>query len=414
MGVMSRRLLAVVLLYLFSGFVHTTIEPDALEGLFHLRLGPVVLAPPLVLTGDSPHYLVSVNSLIEDGDFDLANNYRQAEEGDWDLGARFRGVQIDHHTDRDRLGRERGTHSPFFALLLAAVVWPLRETPWVEPACIWLTQIVVLVGLLWFGRRLLPGDSGWLALALATPLWCYSRDMWTEPWVATIWMAMLCCRNGYAMGALGFLGAVIKYPFALVPIAMGCVAVWERRFQSGYLLIGSGFLALATVVLAIQYLFSEVDHFSFFHSGSHLSFDWPFDGLLGLSLSPSEGIFWFFPFLAWAVRGMWEPGPIGDLDDRFWSQRMIYIPLLAFVLIHAFYEEWQAGTGLAGRYLLPTLPLLVMMVVRNSAQGALFRVALVWSFLWGGLAGLFPSLVQDRSPWGVVAHVLDRLLAQTS
>ena len=70
---LSRTEIAVVLLYLFSGLVHTTSEPGALDGLAHLRIGPLVLAPPLVLSGDSPHYLVSVNSLIEDGDFDLAN-----------------------------------------------------------------------------------------------------------------------------------------------------------------------------------------------------------------------------------------------------------------------------------------------------------------------------------------------------
>ncbi len=82
---------------------------------------------------------------------------------------------------------------------------------------------------------------------------------------------------------------------------------------------------------------------------------------------------------------------------------------MAFFLFHAFYEEWQAGTGLAGRYLVPTLPLLVMSVARSSPQGVLFRASLVCSFLWGMLAGLLPALVQDRSPWGVVAHVVDKL-----
>ena len=395
---LSRTEIAVILLYLFSGLVHTTIAPGAFDGLVHLRIGPLVLAPPLVLSGDSPHYLVSVNSLVEDGDFDLANNYQQAEQGDWDLGARFRGVQIDHHADRDRLGRERGTHSPFFALLLAAVTWPFRGTAWVEPICIWMTQIVTLAGLLLLGRRWSLGSPWLLALALATPLWCYSRDLWTEPWVTSIWIVMLHCRGPAAASLLGFLGALLKYPFAVVPIAMGCVAIWEKRLKDGCALIASGALALIVTVLSVGYLFREVDHFSFFHSGSHLGFDWPFDGTLGLLLSPSKGILWFFPFLAW---GLWE------LRRR--KSISIYVPLMAFFLLHAFYEEWQAGTGLAGRYLVPTLPLLVMAVARSLPQGVLFRASLVWSALWGMLAGLLPALVQDRNPWQVVTHVVDKL-----
>ncbi len=395
---LSRTETAVILLYLFSGLVHTTIDPGALEGLVHLRIGPVVIAPPLVLSGDSPHYLVSVNSLIEDGDFDLANNYQQAERGDWDLGARFRGVQIDHHADRDRLGRERGTHSPFFALLLAAVTWPFRGTAWVEPVCIWMTQIVTLAGLLWFGRRFSLGSLWLLALALATPLWCYSRDLWTEPWVTSIWIAMLHFRGSSAISILGFSGALLKYPFAVVPIAMGCVAFWEKRFKDGCSLVASGVLALIVTVMSVQYLFREVEHFSFFHSGSHLGFDWPLDGVLGLLLSPSKGILLFFPFLAW---GLWE------LRHR--KSISVYIPLMAFFLLHAFYEDWQAGTGLAGRYLVPTLPLLVMVVARSSPRGVLFRVSVVWSFLWGPIAGMFPALVQDRNPWQVVTHVVDKL-----
>ena len=310
----------------------------------------------------------------------------------------MRGVQIDHHADLDRLGRERGTHSPFFALLLAAVTWPFRGTVWVEPVCIWITQIVTLAGLLWFGRRFSLGSLWLLALALATPLWCYSRDLWTEPWITSIWIAMLHLRGSAAASVLGFSGALIKYPFAVVPIAMGFVAIWERRLKDGCSLVIAGVLALSVTVLSVQYLFHEVEHFSFFHSGSHLGFDWPFDGMLGLLLSPNKGILLFFPFLAW---GLWE------LRRR--KSISVHIPLMAFFLFHAFYEEWQAGTGLAGRYLVPTLPLLVIAVARSSPQGVLFRASLVCSFLWGMLAGLLPALVQDRSPWGVVAHVVDKL-----
>ena len=261
-----------------------------------------------------------------------------------------------------------------------------------------MTQIVTLTALLWFGRRFSLGSLWLLALALATPLWCYSRDLWTEPWVTSIWIAMLQFRGSTAVSVLGFSGALLKYPFAVVPIAMGCVAIWEKRLKDGCSLVAAGALGLIVTVLSVQYLFREVGHFSFFHSGSHLGFDWPFDGMLGLLLSPSKGILLFFPFLAW---GLWE------LRHR--KSLSVYIPLMAFFLLHAFYEEWQAGTGLAGRYLVPILPFLVVAVARSSPGGVLFRVSVVWSFLWGLLAGMFPALVQDRNPWEVVTHVVDKL-----
>ena len=37
-------------------------------------------------TGDEPHYLVLINSVISDGDFDLANNYRDVHRGGPRLG----------------------------------------------------------------------------------------------------------------------------------------------------------------------------------------------------------------------------------------------------------------------------------------------------------------------------------------
>ena len=47
-------------------------------------------------------------------------------------------------------------------------------------------------------------------------------------------VAMLHCRSSARVSLLGFLGALLKYPFAVVPIAMGCVAIWEKRFNPDF------------------------------------------------------------------------------------------------------------------------------------------------------------------------------------
>src|SRR5689334_14565569 len=50
-----------------------------------------------VLTGDEPHYLVLVNSVLNDHDLDLRNNYESVLEGSEQAGARFRFSNLDHH-----------------------------------------------------------------------------------------------------------------------------------------------------------------------------------------------------------------------------------------------------------------------------------------------------------------------------
>ncbi|HEU4389414.1 MAG TPA: hypothetical protein VFV34_16540, partial [Blastocatellia bacterium] len=53
---------------------------------------------PVVFSGDEPHYLVIVSSILNDGDLLLGDNYQAARLGDADAGAGFSGRYLDHHT----------------------------------------------------------------------------------------------------------------------------------------------------------------------------------------------------------------------------------------------------------------------------------------------------------------------------
>ena len=83
-----------------------------------------------------------------------------------------------------------------------------------------------------------------------------------------------------------------------------------------------------------------------------------------------------------------------------------HLPLLAFFLFHSSYVGWHGGTGFSARYLVPALPAATLAVKEQDPRGWLFRLALSWGVLWGVTGGLFPALVYDRSPWGIVQHVL--------
>jgi hypothetical protein len=58
----------------------------------------IVSGDPQAFSGDEPHYLVVVNSLLFDGDVALANNYASGYRGGLDAGARWAGRGLDHHT----------------------------------------------------------------------------------------------------------------------------------------------------------------------------------------------------------------------------------------------------------------------------------------------------------------------------
>ena len=53
---------------------------------------------PYAKSGDEPHYLITLHSLLQDGDLDLADDYESVAAGGWEAGRRFRGQALDHHT----------------------------------------------------------------------------------------------------------------------------------------------------------------------------------------------------------------------------------------------------------------------------------------------------------------------------
>jgi hypothetical protein len=54
--------------------------------------------PPIVTSGDEPHYLIMISSLVMDGDLNLGNNYESARRGGFDAGQRRIARNLDHHT----------------------------------------------------------------------------------------------------------------------------------------------------------------------------------------------------------------------------------------------------------------------------------------------------------------------------
>ena len=104
----------------------------------------------------------------------------------------------------------------------------------------------------------------------------------------------------------------------------------------------------------------------------------------------------FFPVLLWFVRA-------SPADFEKW------LPIVIFFVVHALYVDWRGGTGFSARYLVPAVPILFYAGRSVPRLTPMFRVAAVYSIVWGMLAGFSPALVFDRSPLGVVNHIWARL-----
>lgn len=396
-----RPLRLVAMVYVLATFVAGPVVPGTPSPTAHWKLGPIYLGRPIVTWGDSPHYLVVANSLVEDRDLDLRNNYDQARAGDWDVGTRFRGADLDRHVEIDRTGRELSFHSPFLPALLATVTWPFRGTEWVESLGIWATVAVTLAGLCWAAR--LPGlTPGWLvALALATPLWAYARDVTTEPYHAAAWVALLVLEHPLALAAVALGSVMTKVSFAVVPLALGAVHVVEGDRKRGLALMLATMVAILLTIAAAQWIFRDSDHFSLFHLAGNMGarraiFRPRVDGPVGLLFDPQDGLLPFCPFVVLGFFAL-----IGD--------RRLWIPALAFYVLHASYSGWRGGSAVSARHLVPMLPVLVLAVSRARPPRWLASPLVAYSAAIAVVAGLLPVAAYDKTPWEIAAFLAERI-----
>ena len=425
--IVRRNLVIIGAVYLMATFLTGPLPPRAVSDQWHFKAGPIYLGRPVTLTGDSPHYLLILNSLIEDWDIDLSNNHRQVREGDWDAGTRYRFSFFGDHVDIDRLGQSLSIHSPFMPVLMALILWPFQGSEWVESLSIYLCLLVVWIGIYVF-MRWKPQHANWgLVLGLASPLFWYGLDLWTEPWQATIWLLLLACPSLPLLALLAIYGTLIKYTFFVVPMMMGLVDLWRGMYRRAMFLCSGAAAGLLIAFLWAQYTFRFTDHVDLFHMAFHrregsynsvsglANFESIFDflgaferlgsffgslggtGIWGLLVSPSQGILPFFPIFVWG----------------FWSFRKggrIYIPAITYFLLHASYLGWRAGTGFSARYLVTLLPILVLGVAESRRRPRwLFSICLSYSLLWGLLAGFLPVSVIERGPLEVLVFLAEEL-----
>lgn len=405
-------------------------------------------APPGATSGDEPHYLLLVQSLLLDGDLDLASDYAAVAAGASRAGRRFAGVPLDHHTwvldrqtgDRalwsalydwrrprpcdtpgcspyrkldDRLpelspGRlERPAHPPAWPALLAGVLAPVRgDADAVERGATWVSTALILATLaatvaLAAAVGLGPvGQGGAGLLVLLSPLTAYGHGLFSEPIAAllltlgaTAWLVRRPATAGLLLG----LAAVVKPPWALFGLAMLALG-WRserpatRRFGVVFATIGALLLGLNVALVGGPIISGQLG--------------WQTTTLpAGLLRTWLDGRHGLLPFLPWVVLA------IPALTQR---PLVVLTPALLGLglLLSAFGSLGETCFG--PRLWLPVVPLLAVAAV--AAEGfvgpklrPLWRRWLPLCAAWAAVAAL-PGLVAWPAAWDQPAYAMLRLL----
>ncbi len=435
--------------FAFHGCVAVLLLAPHLFG-SQLSPGPYRFGLPRLSSGDEPHYLVYINSLVKDHDLDLGNNYRDVHRGGEDAGLVWRGGKIDHHSiwflgeqrvawfnvyddknwDADENGApvprrrddvdvrylpqsELPWNVPGLAIFLAALLFPLAKTPYVEPAALLVSGLVTVLAT-FFWRRLALGITAnrrtmnlGLALAfLGTPAWNYGRSLFAEPYLVclilgTFTFALVKPRlvlSGFLLGM-----ALYIKPFILVVgLPLGIILLWQRRFGDA--------ARFAVPVIAWLGMLLGTYHLVY---GSALRSpnDWVsgplFLNALHLLAYPTRGLLTTAPITIVALAG-W-PGLLRR--ERLFAGALGACAVL-FVLV-AWNRAWAGGFAYSVRYLVPVLPLLCLGLLKVIEEKLQTRTAQLYFAGAALLSVSVNALAAIQTWWAFNGHPFIYFLRNT-
>jgi len=362
---------------------------------------PLRFGMPRATSGDEPHYLVMLNSILRDGDLDLRNNYDSALRGSNDAGAEHSRDPIEHHVGyyiggqyvdwrqifdarrpwvddgrRIRFAHRPGAtrladdlpeysiHPPGLPLILAALLWPVRQSERLESFALVISGLVTCAAAWCFRRLLLDlgAAAGWanactMLAFLATPVWHYGRTLFGEPYLLFFgvfsYQAVLASRGreiarpllaGIALG----LGIMIKPPFALLAPSLGAFLLVGRRWRS---------LAFFSLPLASAVAATLAANAIYFGSPFHPPQPWRtgnfWSGLFGLYTWWDKSLFLYAPAIVVPLAA-W-PRFARSAGVR---ARVILGGFLPYASLMLLWEGWHGGYSYGPRLFIPLLPLI--------------------------------------------------------
>jgi hypothetical protein len=382
--------------------------------------------------GDEPHYLLAAESIVEDGDVDVLDEYADRAYAD------FYPYELQRH-GRTTAGRLNEPHGVGFPLLIA----PAYAIGGVKGVELFLAAIAALAATLAYRLALRVAPDPWalgatLAVGLSPPLLAYGSAVYPElaAGAALAGAALLALRlhervarlDGFVcfalLGALPWLGTKFV-PAGVVIGALAARALW--RAQRRTLAVGAVELSLFSVALYVAFneaLYggptpydADVPGESATDAGSPRGYLERGYRLVALFLDREYGLLRWAPVFALAFAGLWWlwrshrerlaqalPGVRGiEL-----AAALCAAALGAQLAVAAFAAPTMFGFWFPPRHLLAALPLAVPLVALGlrhlprlgSALAVLTVAASAWLYAdvrWGD-----GSLVAGRpeAPFG--------------
>lgn len=398
-------------------------------------------------SGDEPHYLMVAESLVSDGDLDVANNYRNGD-GRW-FGNET--LEPGPHARPTLDGRVWSTHDvglpiavlPVYAAATrAAILLPdslletIRQPRGLFAYSLVSLSLVVLtavgLGLLIsaFSRRVPGGRAALVVLVvgISPPVLSHAFLVFPETVAfvvvcSVVWLAMLPTREltprrvAFVVVAAGLMPWLHrKYSFlvfGLVFLLASRHAGWFRQQQTSLLALLAVLAVLPQAILHVWTLNA-----------------W---GTLGgpqmvdtLPFAPANAVAGGLGLLFDRERGLVAYAPVYLLVPVCWAlswkeYRTWLVPVGTLFLPMAAFSVWSAGFSPAARYLVPLVPLAVAPVAQALSYGAIRTMALgivvfqaciiavVWQYprtLWPKEHGTNDALASI--PW--IGRAYERLL----
>ena len=378
---------------------------------------------PRAVGGDEPHYLIMINSLLNNHDLQLRAVYDDVEHGGPEAGVMSAGSELDRHivvVNRDTGDRatsngsggwwhrsslaefapwsnvsEEPAHRPAFPVLMALAVAPMRPRPLeVEPDVGFILMLIAWLGMVatYFVGRQIGMRREWamttaLVLLCASPWLAYSRSYFAE---TTIGLALILGLWAFVSDLpilatlLVAIAATMKPPFALVGIGFFVEKVRQRRWEDAIKIAAT--LGLPTFALLTYNLWL---HGSFLVLGLNLSFHpWT---LLDTLVDPTEGL---LPYAPWTIFGfLYGAAAFLWPTEESSVARAAVLPIVLYLIVLSFIG-FGSGYSYGPRYWIAFLPFLALMTVDGMRRAGNYQRAVCAALVLFAVAVAIPGALR--------------------
>ncbi len=370
-----------------------------------LHILPFAVRPALI-GGDEPHYALMAHSIATDFDLSLRDDYEDVERGSAAAGRKRKGETLERHLRRAGAAEVFSHPLGLPALLAPIAAVQQKIAPGSAPDIPFgLAALAATFAALLAGARLLMRIAGSVAdgaaltfgVYFASPLWFYSRTIFTEPFTWSFGaLAVASIASGRFGVATILLGLVLAMKETAVLIVVPIVAAAGALFgwrKAAILALGPIAWAAAFVAKNIATVGTPFSTFQTYYTGDVLAGAW------GLIADPARGLVWFAPLLLVAIAGWFVPAR--DRADRVagWGSAAIFV---LYFLVSAAWADWRGGSSYGPRLLVPALPALAVPLLRlwRISNGRPWREALGVLAVAGFVVNWCAALDPFTAFWG--------------